>query len=334
MAENKEKQCSMAEKKEKQMSEKKEKQCAGVAKIVIQNSALEFKYKDAHKNRYACWHMVEEDQLEDIAQNVKFFDELEKKADELKVIKLNIECHGMDAIMPGKKTYLLGNPSPMFINNVKIYLRELKKFLLKHKHIKLYINNDICFGASAYFVEHGKGYKVGDLFEDYKTELDGVLDRVVICGFKKKILVQSFAPFASQDIHTKHFSNGVLNGFLNLINVNEDARRLYKIISLLALKVAKEKGVKIPKKGQDVLFQDIFIRVLLPQILEASKLNNERKYYYFDKDGKMQKFDKDTKKAKAMKNEFLGIKKQKSPSRSSPMSLEEIVNLCITSPKK
>ena len=241
----------------------------------------------------------------------------------------------MDAIMPGKKTYLLGNPSPMFINNVKIYLRELKKFLLKHKHIKLYINNNICYGASAYFVEHGKGYKVGDLFEDYKTELDGVLDRVVICSFKKKILVQESITFASQDIRTKHFSNGVRNGFLNLVNVDKDVRRLYKIIRLLALKVAKEKGVTISKEAQEGIFQDIFIHVLSPQALEASKLNNERKYYYFDKDGKMQKFDKDTKKAKAMKNEFLGIKKQKSPGFSSPVSLEEIVNLYIAhSPKK
>ena len=317
------------------MSENKEKQCADVANIVIQNNGLKAPYEDAYKNRYACWQTVKKDQLEDIAQNLKFFDELEKKADELKVIKLNIECHGVDAIMPGKKTYLLDNPSPMFINNVKIYLRELKKFLLKHKHIKLCINNNICFGASTYFVKHGKGYKVGDLFEDYKTELDGVLDRVAVVGFKKRILIQNFASFASQNVHTKHFSSDVRNGFLNLINVDKDVRRLYKIIRLLTLRVAKEKGFTIPKEDREGFFQDVFIRVLLPQILKASVLNNERKYYYFDKDGKMQKFDKDTKKAKAMKNEFLGIKKQKSPSFSSPVSLEEVVNLCIPdSPKK
>ena len=58
------------------MAEKKEKQCADVAKIVIQDSDFKVPYKDAYKNRYACWQTVKKDQLEDIAQNFKFFDKI------------------------------------------------------------------------------------------------------------------------------------------------------------------------------------------------------------------------------------------------------------------
>ena len=97
---------------------------------------------------------------------------------------------------------------------------------------------------------------------------------------------------------------------------------------MLTLKVAKEKGVTIPKEDREGLSQDVFTHLLLPQILEASKLNDERKYYYFDKDGKLQKFDKDTNKAKVMKNEFLGIKKEPQ-NTNKPLSLEELVEVYV-----
>lgn len=307
------------------MAEQQEKRYADVASIVLCNDGITAWYTDEYKKRYACWQLVRGDALNDIAQNLKFFDELDKQADKLKVVMLNIECHGEDIIVPDKQIYLLNDSNPMFINNVKMYLRELKKFLLKHKHIKLYINHDVCYGARAYVVKNKNGYKIGDLFEDYKTELDGVLDRVAVAGFQKDVLTQTIPANNQEGI--KRFNRAAGNGYLNLIVTDDDFKRLYKVIRLLTMKIAKEQGIKFSKDQQEVVWKEMFIYLFLPKILETSRKNNARKYYYFDKDGNLKKFDKNSEKAKAMKNEFLGIKKQKTQKLNKPLSLEEVVGV-------
>ena len=158
-----------------------------VALIVLKNAANlsnDWFYPAEYKNRYSCCQVVSEKQHKNVAENLKIFEELEKKAKDLKVINLNINCHGTKATLPGTKKYMLYDNNIIYINSIKTYLRELKKFMLKHKHIKLYINNDICYGARIYIQKGKNGYTFGDLFEDYKKELDGVLDRVAVATVK------------------------------------------------------------------------------------------------------------------------------------------------------
>ena len=306
-----------------------------VAKIVLSNKDINSLYPAEYTKTFACYQQVKKDDLQDIAKNLKIFDELEKNADKLKVIVLDIEWHGLTAKAPGKKTYLLYKGHPMFLNNIKMYCRELKHFLLKHKHIKLYINNDICYGARSYVTKDKKGYKIGDLFEDYKTELDGVLDRVAMSGFTDHSLSKTTVfDGIYKSVAMKRYSQEIANGYFNLIECDDGNRKLYEAIRLLEKRAAKEKGLNIPEEAHEMSAKNIFLYLYLSKILEDSKNSNERKYYYFDKSANLKEFDKDTRKAKAMKNAFLGIKQQKAKNDMLPLSLDELINAYVQEYKK
>ena len=60
-------------------------------------------YKDSYKNRYAISHVIIGKENENIEKNLEFFKELNKKANDLKVIKLHLSCHGSYDTVPNSK---------------------------------------------------------------------------------------------------------------------------------------------------------------------------------------------------------------------------------------
>ena len=287
---------------------------------------------DEYTKRYVCCQVVSEKEHQNTEENLKFFNELEKKAKELKVIKLNIMCHGTKSTLPGTNKHMLGEHNLTYINSIKTYLRELRKFMLKHKHIKLYINNDICYGARIYLKKSKDSYTFGDLFEDYKKELNGVLDRVVVAAVKgeEAFLMHPGIPNGLDEIShgIRRFDAGTSEGFMQLSLFDKNLQKLSVMVSLLAAKYLKENQVEnITQEKIDKLVLTAICCLLAKHLQRASRAKNFRKYYHFDDKGNLIKFDKNSTKAKAMKNEFLGIKTQKAQKLRKPLSLADACNM-------
>ena len=121
-----------------------------------------FYYNDNYTNRYAISQVVSGKEHNNIEKNLDFFKELEKKAKDLKVIKLQLLCHGSQVQIPCTRERLLFVETPEYIDSIKAYLKSLKEFLQKHKAVKLYINHDVCNGSRMYY----KNGKFFDLFHD------------------------------------------------------------------------------------------------------------------------------------------------------------------------
>ena len=306
-----------------------------VALIVLKNAEdfhSDLFFPDDYRNRYSCCQVVGEEQHKNIAENLKIFEELERKSDNLKTIKLNIKCHGTDWNAPGTELYTIAGYNPVFIKSIKTYLQELKKFMLKHRHIKLYINNDICYGARIY-LKNSKG-EYGDLFEDYKNELNGVLDRVAVATVKGDSVFSMYpgAPNGLYEIANgrRRFDDGTKEDFIKSIAVDDKMKVLYCISWLLLYNYMKEKKVKIPQKDIHKYVFGLMGSILLPKLQQASRAKNFREYYHFNSKGEMQLFDENSEKAKAIKNHFLGIKKQKTKKIDKPISLKEYSDIVFS----
>ena len=99
-------------------------------------------------------------------------------------------------------------------------------------------------------------------------------------------------------------------------------------IGLLAIQYLKEnRPDKITEKEIEKYVLVVMGCLLTKSLQQASRAKNFRQYYHFDDKGNLVKFDKNSEKAKAMKNAFLGITKQKAQKLNKPLSLVDICNM-------
>lgn len=279
-------------------------------------------YPDDYRNRYAISQVVDEKNHKNIKKNLEFFKELEKKANDLKVIKLQILCHGSYAQIPGSKERLLLVETPEYIDSVKAYLKSLKEFLQKHKDVKLYINHDVCNGSRMYY----KNGKFFDLFDDIKRELDGVLNRVVIATVKDRAskLIAPSVNYGLNEISDgmKRY-DGNMNELLHVMLGNNE--EFHKMANFVAKMVAKGLKLKIDDPRVKEATNAIITLILFPESVKLSRALNHREYYYFDKNNKMKIFDENSEIGKKKKNEFLGLKKRNTPAKKNKQTLLEMV---------
>ena len=279
-------------------------------------------YPDDYRNRYAISQVVDEKNHKNIKKNLEFFKELEKKANDLKVIKLQILCHGSYKQIPGSKERLLLVETPEYIDSVKAYLKSIKEFLQKHKDVKLYINYDVCNGSRMYY----KNGKFFDLFDDIKRELDGVLDRVVIATVKDRAS-KLIAPSVNYGLN--EISDGMkryddnMNELLHVMIGNKE--EFQELLDFVAKITAKDLKLKIDDPIVRDVTNDIATFILFPTFVKLSRALNHREYYHFDKDNKMKIFDEKSEVGKKKKNEFLGLKKQNTPAKKNKQTLLEMV---------
>ena len=264
-------------------------------------------YPDDYRNRYAISQVVDEKNHKNIKKNLEFFKELEKKANDLKVIKLQLLCHGSYTQIPGSKERLLLVETPEYIDSIKTYIKSIKEFLQKHKDVKLYINYDVCNGSRMYY----KNGKFFDLFDDIKRELDGVLDRVVIATVKDRAS-KRIAPSVNYGLDAitdgiKRY-DGSMEELTHVMMRNDE--KFQQLLDFVAKITAKDLKLKIDDPIVRDVTNDIATFILLPTFVKLSRALNHREYYHFDKDNKMKIFDEKSEVGKKKKNEFLGLKKR------------------------
>ena len=279
-------------------------------------------YPDDYRNRYAISQVVDGEEHKDIAKNLEFFKELETKANDLKVIKLHILCHGSYAQIPGSKERLIKVETPEYIDSIKAHLKSLKEFLQKHKDVKLYINYDVCNGSRMYY----KNGKFCDLFDDIKRELDGVLDRVVIANVKDRAskLIGPSAYYGLDKITDgmKRY-DGSMEELLRVMLENNE--KFHRMANFVAKTVAKGLKLKIDDPRVETATNAIITLILFPEFIKLSRALNHREYHYFDKNNKMKIFDENSEIGKKKKNEFLGLKKRNTPAKKNKQTLIEMV---------
>ena len=278
-------------------------------------------YPDDYRNRYAISQVVDEKNHKNIKKNLEFFKELEKKANDLKVIKLQILCHGSYEQIPGSKERLLKVETPEYIDSIKTYIKSIKEFLQKHKDVKLYINYDVCNSARMYY----KNGKFFDLFDDIKRELDGVLDRVVIATVKDRAskLIAPSVNYGLNEISDgmKRY-DGSMEALLHVMIGNNE--EFQKMANFVAKMVAKDLKWKINDPRVKKATNEIITLILFPEFVKLSRALNHREYYHFDKDNKMKIFDEKSEVGKKKKNEFLGLKKRNTPAKKNKQTLIEM----------
>ena len=281
-------------------------------------------YKDSYKNRYAISHVIIGKENENIEKNLEFFKELDKKANDLKVIKLHLVCHGSYDTVPNSKKRLMSVHNPKYVDSVKAHLKALKKIMLQHKEIKLYISHDSCFGARMYY----KDGKFFDIFDDIKSELDGVLDRVALATCRNKVL-ETRAPGRPWGLNSINDGIRRSGGVLYLVDAlrrnnkqfEAPIKKLKKIVRGALAHFDRVSGNK--DKNHDDFVRGAVKAYLWPLYSELSKRLNFRRYYYFDKNNKKRKFANSTKEAQKKKNEFLGLKKRNVPAKTNKETLAE-----------
>ena len=277
-------------------------------------------YPDNYRNRYAISQVVSGKEHKNIKKNLEFLSELEKKANDLKVIKLQLLCHGSYTQIPGSKERLLLVETPEYIDSIKTYIKSIKEFLQKHKDVKLYINYDVCNGSRMYY----KNGKFFDLFDDIKKELDGVLDRVVIATVKDRAS-KLIGPSAYYGLDKITDGMKRYNGHMEkLVGVTmKNNAEFCKQTDLVAKIVAKDLKCNINNPLVKEITNEIITMILLPEFVKLSRALNHREYYYFDKNNKMQIFDENSEIGKKKKNEFLGLKKRNVPAKKNIKTLIE-----------